>query len=681
MNKHRLEIRPGNGGLSFYIDGSLQFDTRDECVYHESLVLPAASVLTARQKKPFQTLILGGGDGLALREVLKFKQAGPVDLVDYDGDVLGYAKTVFAPWNQDALLDRRVTPVVQDARDFLALSQKIYDLIVLDFTFPEDLAGSGLFTRDFYAQVKRNLSVRGLVAVNAVSPTLFPAGYWSVFKTLAAIQLYPKPFRLDIPSFAAHGYGEWGFFWASPAPIRARELRELTITVPAKYLNTEIVWQGMKFPRTQVAIASSWAKVLTEAADFLCLLNSPLRVMSGSDPVIDFSGRLTLPQWRDRDLGGQAFFAEVVAEWLARLERVARALDWETLFARIEEKLKDSSVELRKAFGQLRQDWPDLLREKIFNQERAYSLLTAFLVLMIFINMVYPDNAFAKGYYGGHYYHSHYYNSAQQSDEFLPPLFAPVAAPAFGRLLFDQHGVNVVPDMTGQGHQQKEAPFLDGRNAVRTEKLFFALSDDVFLSLPGRAYYVLPAVPYSYQVEEKRFVLFADGGTAPIFESAPDPQTLQLLRDNLAVQQKALVKTVAAYEKWLAWANPAQYVSAAVKKDVQEFENLKKLQEVLKKTEAGLGDETPASDEPTWSTRLVPGVYFSYQGSLLMKKPGGEWSAYPWRGFQPEPGIPTLEPTAAMDQFVEAVVQVCVTQRPDLELIRGILQSKMSTDK
>jgi len=99
MPADKLEIRPSGEGTSFYIGGSLQFDTNDEHIYHESLVVPAASILARRVKGPFEALIMGGGDGLALRELIRFPYLKRAVLVDYDPGVLELGKTVFRAFN------------------------------------------------------------------------------------------------------------------------------------------------------------------------------------------------------------------------------------------------------------------------------------------------------------------------------------------------------------------------------------------------------------------------------------------------------------------------------------------------------------------------------------------------------------------------------------------------------
>ncbi|HNW45600.1 MAG TPA: hypothetical protein PKI19_13955, partial [Elusimicrobiales bacterium] len=122
-----LKVTGHKGALAFYIDGSLQFDTRDEAVYHETLALPAAALAAARFRRPLRALVLGGGDGLALRELLQFPQVASADLVDYDPGVLELGRGAFAAYNRGSLSDARVKVHCGD------------DIVLADFTFPADL--------------------------------------------------------------------------------------------------------------------------------------------------------------------------------------------------------------------------------------------------------------------------------------------------------------------------------------------------------------------------------------------------------------------------------------------------------------------------------------------------------------------------------------------------------------
>src|SRR5687767_481567 len=102
-----LEHR-NDGSLALFIDGDLQFDSRDERIYHECLVLPAVALAQARADKPLRALIIGGGDGLAARELLKCQAVEQVDLVDYDDRVLDLAVGQLSQLNERSLQSSRL---------------------------------------------------------------------------------------------------------------------------------------------------------------------------------------------------------------------------------------------------------------------------------------------------------------------------------------------------------------------------------------------------------------------------------------------------------------------------------------------------------------------------------------------------------------------------------------------
>ena len=109
-----LERRPG--GLRLYLGGDLQFDTADEAIYHERLAHPALLAARARFDGPLNLLVLGGGDGLLVRELLRHEGVASVRLIDFNSEVLALAGTELAPWNGSSLADNRVVVEVADVR-------------------------------------------------------------------------------------------------------------------------------------------------------------------------------------------------------------------------------------------------------------------------------------------------------------------------------------------------------------------------------------------------------------------------------------------------------------------------------------------------------------------------------------------------------------------------------------
>ncbi|WP_393959340.1 polyamine aminopropyltransferase [Priestia megaterium] len=200
--------------IRMYLDEQLQFSSLDEHAYHEALVHPAfAASLSSRR-----ILILGGGDGLALREVLKYKEVKEIDLVEIDADVVKAAMNIeeLKKLNQCSFEDSRVTVHIQDAVDYLSLNSACYDIIIIDFPDPTNRKISALYTKEFYTLLQRSLSHIGLVVCQSNSPRDTPIVFWSISKTMKASQFYTLSYHTIIPSF-----GDWGFHIGSKKPLSA----------------------------------------------------------------------------------------------------------------------------------------------------------------------------------------------------------------------------------------------------------------------------------------------------------------------------------------------------------------------------------------------------------------------------------------------------------------------------
>jgi spermidine synthase len=193
--------------LRMYLNQQLQFSSVDERVYHEALVHPVLELASLRDR----VLILGGGDGLALREVLKYPDVGSVDLVDIDPVVIGLARTLpeFVCLNQGALTDRRTHVHLEDAEDFITKAGR-YNIIMIDLPDPADEVIARLYTREFYQQLAQRLLPGGLIVCQAQSPEEAPLVYWSIARTFESAGLATRSYHVRVPSF-----GDWGFHLAA----------------------------------------------------------------------------------------------------------------------------------------------------------------------------------------------------------------------------------------------------------------------------------------------------------------------------------------------------------------------------------------------------------------------------------------------------------------------------------
>jgi spermidine synthase len=198
----------GDGDMRLFLNGDLQFSSVDEYRYHEALVHPALA------GKRSSVLVLGGGDALALREVLRYDDVEEVTLVDLDPAMTRLARE-FSPLrelNDDALADPRVTAVNADAFNWLRDTTKRFDAIVIDFPDPDTAALAKLYSVEFYDMVSRALAPNGNVVVQSGSPFFAPKTFWSIDATLRAAGFATTPYNVDVPSF-----GNWGFVLARPA--------------------------------------------------------------------------------------------------------------------------------------------------------------------------------------------------------------------------------------------------------------------------------------------------------------------------------------------------------------------------------------------------------------------------------------------------------------------------------
>lgn len=197
-----------NTDLRLFIDGHLQFSETDEFRYHESLVHPVMGWSGAAQK----VLILGGGDGLAVREVLKYPSVTQIDIVDLDPAMTDLGRD-FAPivrLNKHSLSDPRVNIRNADAFGYVKDTETIYDRVIIDFPDPHNEALSKLYSVEFYAMVSDILAPDGALVSQSSSPFFATKTYWAIGTTLDEIFPARTSYNLAIPSF-----GIWGFHIAS----------------------------------------------------------------------------------------------------------------------------------------------------------------------------------------------------------------------------------------------------------------------------------------------------------------------------------------------------------------------------------------------------------------------------------------------------------------------------------
>ncbi|SFE06712.1 spermidine synthase [Paracidovorax konjaci] len=242
----RIVVTQGRMGHRLYLNGNLQFAERDEYRYHEALVHPAMAAHGA----PRRVAVLGGGDGMAVREILKYPSVESVTLVELDPAMTQLFRTdpALSRLNGGALSDPRVHVVNTDAFQWLQQGQDdmsaagppqgakaplggsepraagsvgahdTFDVIVVDFPDPTNFAIGKLYTNSFYALLDQRLAASGYAVVQTTSPLVARQSFWTVVQTIESVGLSAAPYHAHVPSF-----GEWGFVIASRRPWRLPE--------------------------------------------------------------------------------------------------------------------------------------------------------------------------------------------------------------------------------------------------------------------------------------------------------------------------------------------------------------------------------------------------------------------------------------------------------------------------
>ena len=209
----RIVITRGRAGFQLFLNGHLQFSSTDEYRYHEALVHPAMLL----SNNPRRVLVLGGGDGLAIREVLKHPSVQHITLVDLDPEMtrLSSRFPLLAELNKRAFEDPRVQVVNADAFIWVEdTKEPAYDAAIIDFPDPNSFALGKLYTTRFYRLLRSRLTENAAVAVQSTSPMFARNSYWCIIRTLEAAGFVVKPYYTAVPSF-----GLWGFALGRSSPF------------------------------------------------------------------------------------------------------------------------------------------------------------------------------------------------------------------------------------------------------------------------------------------------------------------------------------------------------------------------------------------------------------------------------------------------------------------------------
>ncbi len=204
----RIVVTRSHRGFSLFLNGNLQFSSVDEYRYHEALVHPAFQAAEKREN----ILILGGGDGLAAREVLRYgDEVKKVTLVDLDGAMtkLALGALELAELNGRSLADPRLHVINDDAMQWLTQTDEHFDVVIVDFPDPNNFSLGKLYTTRFYDSLKQHLAPGGAAVIQSTSPLFARKSYWCIDTTIRASKFETRPYHVWVPSF-----GEWGYVLA-----------------------------------------------------------------------------------------------------------------------------------------------------------------------------------------------------------------------------------------------------------------------------------------------------------------------------------------------------------------------------------------------------------------------------------------------------------------------------------
>ncbi|MBS1962769.1 MAG: polyamine aminopropyltransferase [Bdellovibrionales bacterium] len=200
----RIVLTQAPHDLRLFLNGNLQFSSRDEYRYHEALV----HVGLAGIENPKRVLILGGGDGLAAREVFRYPSIESIRLVDLDPEMtrLFSNNDVLRGLNRDSLRNPKLAITNADAFVWLRANRDTFDFVIVDFPDPSNFSIGKLYSDAFYRELKRAVAPGGAVVIQSTSPYVAKNAFQIVDNTLASAGFRTHPYHTNVPSF-----GEWGY--------------------------------------------------------------------------------------------------------------------------------------------------------------------------------------------------------------------------------------------------------------------------------------------------------------------------------------------------------------------------------------------------------------------------------------------------------------------------------------
>jgi len=628
-----------DGRLRLYLNGELQFDRRDERLYHEPLALvPVALAARRAPGRSLRVLILGGGDGLALREVLRTPAVAEAHVVDRDPEVLRLGAGELAALNGGAFGDLRVRARAADARAFLG-GARGFDVLICDLTFPRDVAGAALFSLPFFRKARAALRPGGILAVNAVSPELTPQAFGCIGATLGAAGLWAVPYAFALPSFQEEGYGRWGFFFASSRPIPDGELGRLRFPGGAA-LTAAALLAGMRVP----AAAGPAMDAAPNRSDELLyyLYNAaplpwegpfrPLRFAPRAGRGARPGPRLTAAQGFARWLRGaegrrsldellgclplshRGQTREALLEWSQHAEALLRAVDLRAFVDQVLRRARELPRawvrELRDLRGRIRDGWPSA-GELLWQAYRVFAIL---LLVLLLANLFFPDNLYAKGFspssgaHGGGGAPTHSLSFSNPGTRF--GAFRYRSGYWGGHYYYGPHtSSGRVYDAQGREYPAQRFAFTDAQGGRQPVSALLALSRDLQLFESGAVAYAAAVPGFRFLLEPGRLRAM-DATGREVLALLPGARLESEVRQQLGAQGPLIEKAMADHRRWVEWTRWAA-LTAGGRQAASELAALEAIQGAVASARGAweAAAPAPAADPGAGWYEIFPGVY------------------------------------------------------------------------
>nr|BFD33167.1 polyamine aminopropyltransferase [Pigmentibacter ruber] len=246
----KIVLTKSTNEFKLFLNRNLQFNSKDEYRYHESLVHIGLSSLN----NPKNVLILGGGDGLAVREILKYNSIEKITLVELDSEITDmFSKnTLLSKINSRSLLSEKVKIINDDAFVWLKENKKKFDFIVVDFPDPSNFSIGKLYTNSFYRLLYNAISNTGIAVIQSTSPYVAKKSFWCVDNTLKSVGFRTYPYHVYVPSF-----GDWGYILVAKNSFQLRN----NFPSELKFINYELAQTFFHFPNDSKATVNEINKL------------------------------------------------------------------------------------------------------------------------------------------------------------------------------------------------------------------------------------------------------------------------------------------------------------------------------------------------------------------------------------------------------------------------------------